>query len=151
MPLSKFSSVTQPCLTLCDPMDWRMPGFPVHHQLLELGQTHLHPVIDVIETSHSLSSPSPLTFNLSQHQGLFQWVSSSHQLGKVLEFQFLHQSFQWIFRTNFPNQDWLVWSPAVQRLSRVFSNTTFQKHQFLDTQLSLCSNSHILTWLLEKP
>ena len=75
---------------------------PVHHQLLELTQTHVHQVSDAIQPSHPLSSPSP-AFNLSQHQGMsqFQWVSSSHQVAKVLEFQLQHQSFQWIFRTGF--------------------------------------------------
>jgi len=70
----KFSSVTQSCPTLCDPMDYSTPGFPVHHQLLELTQTHVHRVGDAIQPSHPLLSPSPPAFNLSQHQGLFQWV-----------------------------------------------------------------------------
>jgi len=96
----QFSSVTQLCLTLCDPMDCSLPGFPVHHQLLELAQTHVHWIGDIIQPSHPLSTPSP-AFNLSQHQGLFQWVSSSHQVAKVLKFQLQHQSFQWIFRTDF--------------------------------------------------
>ena len=78
-------------------MDCSTPGFPVHHQLPELTQTHVHRVGDAIQPSHPLSAPSPPTFNLSQHQGLFQWVSSSHQVAKVLEFQLQHQSFQWIF------------------------------------------------------
>ena len=98
--LSMFSSVAQLCPTLCDPMDCSTPGFLVHHQLLEPTQTHVHRVGDAIQPSHPLSSPSP-TFNLSQHQGLFQWVSSLHQVTKVLEFQLQHQSFQWIFRTDF--------------------------------------------------
>ena len=85
-------------------MGCSMPGFPVHHQLPELAQTHVHQVSDTIQPSHSLSSPSPPAFNLSQHQGLFTWVSSSHQVAKVLEFQ--HQSFQWIFRIFF-RVDWL--------------------------------------------
>ena len=97
--LVQFSSVTQSCPTLCDLMDCSMPGFPIHHQLPELAQTHVHRVGDAIQPSHPLSSPSP-TFNLSQHQGLFKWVSSSHQVAKVLEFQLQHQSFQWIFRTD---------------------------------------------------
>ena len=97
----QFSSVTQSCPTLCDPMDCSMPGLPVHHQLLKLTQTHVHWVGDAIQPSHPLSSPSPPAFNLSQHQGLFQWVSSSHQVAKVLDFQLQHQSFQWIFRTDF--------------------------------------------------
>ena len=70
------------------------PGFPVHHQLLELAHTYVHQVADAIQPSHPLSSPSPPAFNLSQHQGLFQWVSSSHEVAKVLEFQLQHQSFQ---------------------------------------------------------
>ena len=84
-----FSSVTQLCLTLCDPMDCRAPGFTVHHQLhLELAQAHVHQVGDAIQPSHPLSSPSSLAFNLSQHQGLFQWVSSSHQWPKYWSFSF---------------------------------------------------------------
>ena len=75
-------------------MDCSMPGFPVYHQLLELTQTHVHQVSDAIQPSHPLSSPSSPTFNLSQHQGLFQGVSSSHQVAKVLELQLQHQSFQ---------------------------------------------------------
>ena len=79
-------------------MDYGTPGFPVLHQLPEFAQTHVHWVNDVIQPSHPLLSPSPPAFNLSQHQGLFQWVSSSHQVAKVLEFLLQHQSFQWIFR-----------------------------------------------------
>ena len=94
-------SVTQPCLTLCDPMDCSTLRFPIHHQLPEFTQTHVHCVGDAIQPSHPLSSPSPPAFNLFQHQGLFQWVSSSHQVAKVLEFQLQHQSFQWTFRTDF--------------------------------------------------
>ena len=101
------SSVAQSCPNLYDPMNRSMPGFPVHHQLPELTQTHVHWVGDVIQPSFPLSSPSPPAFNLSQHQGLFQWVSSSHQVDKVLEFQLQHQSFQWIFRTDFLWMDWL--------------------------------------------
>ena len=82
----QFSSVAQSCPTLCDPMDCSMPGLPVHHQLSEFTQTQVHWVGDAIQPSHSLSSPSAPTFNLSQHQGLFQGVSSSHQVAKVLEF-----------------------------------------------------------------
>ena len=76
----QFSSVTQSCLTLCDSMDCSMPGLPVHHQLLEFTQTHVHWVGDVIQPSQPLLSPSPPAFSLSQHQGLFKWVSSSHQV-----------------------------------------------------------------------
>ena len=99
--LIQFSSVAQSCPTLCNPMDCSTPGFPVHHQLLELAQTHVHRVGDAIQPSHPLSSPSPPTFNLSQHQGLFQGVSSLHQVAGGLEFQLQHQSFPWIFRTDF--------------------------------------------------
>ena len=94
----QFSSVAQSCPTLCNPMDCSIPGSPVHHQLPELAQTHIHWVGDAIQASHPLSSPS-LAFNLSQHQGLFQCVSSSHQVAKGLELQLQPQSFQWIFRT----------------------------------------------------
>ena len=104
-----FSSVIHSCPILCDPMDCSIPGLPVHHQLPEFTQTHVHWVGDAIQPSHSLSSPAP-TFNLFQHQDLFKWVSSSHQVAKVLEFQFQHQSFQWIFRTDFLS-DGLVGSP----------------------------------------
>ena len=83
----QFSSVAQLCQTLCDPMDCSKPGFPVHHQLPESSQTHVHWVGDAIQQSHPLSSPSPPALNLSQHQDLFKWVSSSHQLARLLEFQ----------------------------------------------------------------
>ena len=89
------------CPTLCDPMDCCMPGFPVHYQLLELAQTHVNWVSDAIQPSHPLFFPFPPAFNHSQHQGLFQWVNSSQQVAKILEFQLQHQSFQWIFRTDF--------------------------------------------------
>ena len=97
---SVFSSVAQACPTLCNPTDCSTPGLPVHHQLLEFTQTHVYWVSDAIQPSHPLSSPSP-AFNLSQYQGLFKWVSSSHQVAKVLEFQLQNQSFQWMFRTDF--------------------------------------------------
>ena len=96
----QFSSVAQSCPTLCDPMNHSTPGLPVHHQLPEFTQTHVHWVSDAIQLSHSLSSPSPPTLNLSQHQDIFKWVSSSHQVAKVLEFQLQHQSFQWTPRTD---------------------------------------------------
>ena len=102
----QFSSVVQLCMILCDPMDYSLPGFPVHHQLPELTQTHVHPVGDAIQQSHPLSFPSPPAFNLSQNQGRFKWVSSSHQVAKVLEFQLQHQSFQWIGLISF-RIDWL--------------------------------------------
>ena len=124
-------------------MNHNTPGLPVHHQLPEFTQTHLHWVGDAIQPSHPLSSPSPPAFNISQNQGLFKWLSSSYQVAKVLEFQLQHQSFQWA-----P----LGWTGCIslqsKGLSRVFSNTTVQKYQFFCTQLSLQSNSHIHTWLL---
>ena len=122
LPL-QFSSVTQSCLILCYPRDCSTPGLPVHHQLLEFIQTHVHWVSDAIQPSHPLSSPSPLTFNLSQHQGLFKWVSSSHQLAEVLKFQLQHQSFQWTPRTDFL-WDGLVVSPCSPRDSQESSATS---------------------------
>ena len=111
----QFSSVVQSCLTLCDPMNHSMPALPVHHQLPESTQTHIHQVDDAIQPSHPLSSCSPPALNLSQHQGLFQWVSSLHQVAKVLEFQPQHQSFQWRTKEAWPGTDtclqkWLAFS-----------------------------------------
>ena len=103
----QFSSVNQSCPAVCDPIDCSMPGLPVHHHLPEFTQTHLHWVGDVIQPSHTLSSPSPPALNLSQHQGLFKWVSFLHQVAKVLEFQFQHQSFQWTVRLISFRMDWL--------------------------------------------
>ena len=120
--MSCCCSVTTSCLTLCDPMGCSTPGFPVHHQLPQLTQTHVHRVSDANQPSHPLLSPSP-AFNLFQHQGLFQWVSSSHQVAKIMKFQLQHQSFQWIFRTDFL-EDWLVWSPCSPRDAEESSNTT---------------------------
>ena len=90
----QFSSVAQSCLTLCNTMNRSTPGLPVHHQLPEFTQTHVHRVGDAIQPSHPLSSPSPPAPNPSQHQGLFQCVNSSHEVAKFLEFQPQHQSFQ---------------------------------------------------------
>ena len=84
----QFSSVTQSCLTLCNPMDCSTPGFPVHLQLLKLAQTHVHQVVDAIQPSHSLLSPSPPSFNFSQPQGPFQWVTSLRQVAKYWSFSF---------------------------------------------------------------
>ena len=145
------SSVTQSCPTLCDPMDYSTPSFPVHYQLPEFTQTHVHRVGDAIQSSHPLSSPSPCTFNLALHQSLFQWVSSSHLVAKVLRVS----ASASVLPVNI--QDWfpLGWTSCIslqsKGLSRVFSNTTVQKHQFFSTQLSSQSNSHIHTWPLEKP
>ena len=129
-----------------------LPGSPVHHQLPELAQTHVHRVSDAIQPSHPPPSPSPPALNLSQHQGLFQWVGSLHQVVRVLELQLQHQSFQWM-----NIQDWFPLGLTgrilllSKELSRVFSNSTVHECQFFSTQPSLWSNSHIHTWLLEKP
>ena len=90
----QFSSVAQSCPTLCDPMNCSTPALPVHHQLPEFTQTHVHRVSDAIQPSHLLLSPSPPAPNPSQHQRIFQWVSSSHEVAKVLEFQLQHHSLQ---------------------------------------------------------
>ena len=135
---------------LCDPMDCSMPGFPIHHQLLELAYTHVYQVGDGIQPSYPLLSPSPPALNLSRNPGLFQWVSSLHQMPK-------YWSFSFSISPSINIQDWspLGWTGWIslqsKGLSRVFSNTTVQKYQFVSTQLSLQSNSHIHTWLLEKP
>ena len=117
-------------------MDCSMLGLPVHHQLPKPTQTHVHWVGDAIQPSHPLSAPSPPALNLSQHQGLFQWVSSSHQVAKVLEFQLQHQFFQ-MNTQDWSPLGWTGWIPLQSRgLARVFSNTTVQKHHFFGAQLS---------------
>ena len=146
----QFSSVAQSCLTLCDPMDYSMPGLPVHHQLPEFTQIHVHWVSDTIQpfhpvitfSSHLQSFPAPGSFQMSQ---LFALSSQSIGISAST--------------SDFPmsTQDWspLGWTGWIslqsKGLSRVFSNTTVQKHQFFRSQLSSQSNSHIHTWLLEKP
>ena len=112
-----ISSVAQSCPTLWEPMNCSMPGLPVHHQLPESTQTHAHRVGGAIQPSHPLSSPSPPAPNPSQPQGLSQWVSSSHQVAKVLEFQLQHQSFQWTPETDLL-WDGLVGSPCSPRDSQ---------------------------------
>ena len=118
----QFSSVAQSCPTLCDPMNCSTPGLPVHHQLPEFTLTYVHWVSDAIQPSHPLSSPSPPALNLSQHQGLFKWVSSSHQVAKVLEFQLQYQTFQWTPRADIL-QNGLVGSPCSPRDSQESSPT----------------------------
>ena len=135
-----FSSVAQSCPTLWDPMNHSTPGLPIHHQLPEFTQTHAHWVGDTIQPSRPLSSPSPPAPNPSQHQGLFQWVSSSHQVAKVLEYQLQHQSFQWTPRTDLL-QDGLVGSPCSPRDSQEFSPTP----QFKRINFSALSFLHSLT------
>ena len=122
-------------------MDCRMPGFLVHHQLLEFTQTHVHWVGDTIQPSHPLLSPSPPTFNLSRHQALFQWASSSHQVAKVLEFQLQHQSIQWIFRTDFL-YDRSVGSPCSLRDSQESSPTSQFKSINSSVQSFIVQLSH---------
>ena len=118
----QFSSVTQLCPTLCNPMNCSTPGLPVHHQLPEFTQTHVHRVGEAIQPSHPLSSPFPPAPNLSQHQSLFQWVNSSHEVAKVLEFKLQHQSFQRTPRTDLL-QNGLVVSPCSPRDSQESSPT----------------------------
>ena len=131
----QFSSVTQLYPNLCDPLDCSTPDFPVHHQLLKPTQTHVHRVSDAIQPSHLLSSPSPPTFNFSHHQGLLKRVSSLHRWSKCWSFSFS------INPSNLNGQDWfpLGWTAWIsllsKRLSRVFSNTIVQKHQFFGAQL----------------
>ena len=130
MASSPISSVQFSCSVVSDslrPHGRQHARLPFHHQLSELAQTHVHWLRDALQPSHPLLSPSP-AFNLSQHQGIFKWVSSSHQVAKVLEFQRQYQSFQWIVRTD---TGWI--SLLSKGLSRIFSNTTVQKHQFFST------------------
>ena len=131
----QFSSVAQWCPTLCDPINCSTPGLTVHHQLSEFTQTHVHWVGNVIQPSHPLASPSPPAFNISQHQGLRSlWRASGGQSIRV-------SAWKSILPVN--TQDWspLGWTGWVslqsKGLSRVFSNTTVQKHQFFGAQLSL--------------
>ena len=146
----QFSSVTQSCLTLCNPMNCSMPGLPVHHQLPESTQTHAHWVGDAIQTSHALSSPSPPVFNLSQHQGLVQWVNSAwggQSIGVSASASVLPMNTQ-----DWSPLGWTGWiSLQSKGFARVFSNTTVQKHQFFGTHLSSQPSSHIHTRPLEKP
>ena len=118
----QFSSATQSCPTLCNLMECSTQGLPVHQQLPEFTQTHIHQVSDANQPSHPLSSPFSSTFNLSQHQGLFQWVNFSHEVAKVLEFQPQHQSFQWTPWTGLL-QNGLVGSPCSLRDSQESSAT----------------------------
>ena len=140
----QFSSVTQSCPTLCDPMNYSTPGLPVHHQLSEFTQTHVHQVSDTIQPSHPLSSPSPPAHNPSQHQSfpmsqLFGWGGQSTGVSALASF--LPKN----------TQDWSPseWTGGIslqsKGLSRVFSNSTVQKHQFFGAQLSSQSNSYIHT------
>ena len=131
----QFSSVAQSCQTLCDPMNHSTPGISVHHHLPEFTQTHVHPVRDAIQPSHSRSSPSPPAPNLSQHQSFFQWVNSSHEVAKVLELHIYHHSFQGNHRVDLL-QNGLVGSPCSPRDSQE-SSPTPQFKSINSSQLSL--------------
>ena len=144
-----FSSIAQLCLTLCEPMDCSMPGFPVHHQLPELTQTHVHWVGDAFQSSHSVIPFSCLqSFPASRSFPVGQFFTSGGQ-------SIVASASTSVLPVNI--QDWfpLGWTGWIslqsKGLSRVFFNTTVKKHQFFGTQLSLWTNSHIHTWLLEKP
>ena len=129
----QFSSVAQSCLTLCDPMNRSMPGLPVNHQLLEPTQTYVHRVGVAIQPSHSLSSPSPPALNLSQHQGLFKWVSFSHEVAKV--FVSVSTSVPPMNTQDWSPLGWTGWTSLQSKeRSRVLSNTTVWKHQFFGAQ-----------------
>ena len=134
----QFSSVTQSCLTLCDPMNRSTPGLPVHHKLPEFTQTQVHQISDAIQPSHPLVSPSPPALNPSQHQSLFQWVSSSHEVDKVLEFQLQHHSLQGNPRADLL-QNGLVGSPCSPRDSQE-SSPTPQFKSINSSALSLLHN-----------
>ena len=145
----QFSSVAQSCPTLCNPMNRSMPGLPVHHQLPEFTQTHVHWVGDTIQRSHPLSSPFPPALNLSQHQGLFRqlFALGGQSIGVSASTSVLPMNIQDWFPLGWTG--WIFFQS--KGLWRVFSNTTVQKHQFFSDQLSLYSKSHIHTWPLEKP
>ena len=133
----QFSSVAQSCLTLHDPMNCSTQGLPLHHQLPESTQTHVHWIGDAIQPSHPLSSPSLPALNLSQHQGLFKWVSSLHQVTKSIGVS-APTSVLPLNSQEWSPLGWTGWiSLQSKGPSRVFSNTIVQKHQFFGTQLSL--------------
>ena len=146
---AQFSSVAQSCLTLCNPMNCSIPGLPVHHQLPEFTKTHIHRVSDAIQPSHPLvpfsscpqSLPASESLPMSQ---VFSWGGQSTGVSALASC--LPKNTQgW-------SSEWTGWiSLQSKRLSKVFSNTTVQKHQFFSTQLSSQSNSHIHTWPQEKP
>ena len=144
---TQFSSVAQPCPTLCDPMNLSTQGLPFHHQLLEFTQTHVHRVSDAIQPSHPLSSPSPPDPNPSQHHSLFQWVNSSHEVAKVLEFQLQHHLFQRNPRADLL-QNGLVGSPCSPRDSQE-SSPTPQFKSISSSVLSFFLMDKQRNWFLE--
>ena len=140
----QFNSVTQACPTLCNPMDCRILGLPVHHQLMEFTQTNVHRVTEAIQPSHPLLSPPLPAISLSQHQGLLTSGSVHISWSKYWSFSFsINPSSKYSVFISF-KIDWFDLL-AVQGLSRAFSNTTTQKHQFFSTQPSLWPNSHMHT------
>ena len=144
----KFSSVAQSCSTLCDPMDCSMPGLPVHHQLPEFTQTHVHWADDVIQPPHPLSSPSPLAFNLFQQQGLFKWVSSLHQVAKYWSFSFNispSDEHQGLISFRMDWLDLLSVQGTLKSLLQCHSSTAsiFQCSAFFTVQLS---HPYMTTW-----
>ena len=143
----QFISVAQLCLTLCNPMDCSISGLPVYHQFQEFTQTHIHWVGDAIQPSYPPSSPSPAP-NLSQHQGLFQWVGSSCQMAKVLELKLhIRPSNQYSELISF-RIDWYDLLAIRGTLKSLLQHHSL-KHQFFRIQPSLGCSSHIGTWLLE--
>ena len=144
---SQFSSVAQSCLTRCNLMNHSTPGFLVYHQHPKSTQTHVHRVSDAIQPSHPLSSPSPPALNLSEHQMSQLFTSGGQSIGVSASTSVFPMNTQ-----DWSSLGWTGWISLLSKgLSRVFSNTTVQKHQFFGPQLSLYSNSHIHTWPLEKP
>ena len=147
----QFSSLAQSCPALCDPMDCSMPNLSVHHQLPEFTQTHVHWVADAIQPSHPRSSPSPQAFNPSHNQDLFKWLSFFASGGQIIGVSASASVLPMNIQDWSPSE-WTGWiSLQSKGLSRVFSNTTVQKHQFFGAQPSSQSNSHIHTGPLEKP
>jgi len=142
-------SVSQSCLTLCDPMDCSTPGLLVPHYLPEFAQVQFHCIDDAIQPSHPLM-PSSSALSLSQYQGLFQWVICSHQMTKIQELQLQDQSFQWIFRIKAPKIDWFDLL-AVKGTFRSLLQHHRLRHQFFGILPSLQSSSHNHTWPLVEP
>ena len=160
--MQRFSQLTLiPNLCVCVFIHWVVSNSLWPHALQHarfscpslspgVAQIHVHWLSDAIQSFHPLLPPSPPALNHSQHQGLFQWVGSSHQVAKVLNLQFQHQSFHEYSGLISFRIDWFDLL-AVQGTLKVLSSTTIWKHQFFDAQSSLWSNSHSHTWLLEKP
>ena len=143
----QLSLVSQSCPTLCDRINPSTPGLPVHHQLPEFIQTHVNWVHDAIQPSHPLSSPFPSALNLSKHQGLFKWVSSSHQVAKVLEFQLQQQSFEWLISFR---MDWLHLLAVQGTLKSLFQHHSWKASIIWHSAFFMVQLSYH-TWLLEKP